>query len=506
MAYTQYYCGPGGASGNSGLTYALRKLTLSQVEAILVAATRATVNVAPGTYRETLTCAVSGPAPYVTGTVDVVAGSRVVTGHSTLWAANAQLNDYFQVLQFAHGTDGVTNGTSTFTSAAGNFQAGHVGMTIRIDTRVAGIIDTVTNATTITIKDTAGVAVSPSAGSGLTYDVGPSGPIKVASVDSDTQITLAANWDFPTLTGLAYQVWGHVEYVGDYLGNLTDGVGGVVRITGSDNDQAATRANCIIATSKNQRSFSGLQCDTTSAIVLSMLTSCSNWVISKSALAVFSSQAIVSSGTGTGVTVDACLVLGHPGNFPIQFINVAVLSNMGGMIQNCMVIGGLVGIETGRVGGITVRNCTFPAGRGNSGIIDIGNALTVGQAITVNNCVISYSSAAFVATVAGEIQEDYNSLSSVITNYTNTTTGAHTVTYPPLFDSRWFFQLLNAQNFAQVASPFDLSAASQLLNLTGRFPTLTDLRGTVKIGSNREYGALEYDSSLKVRSNMLPNG
>src|SRR3990167_11457332 len=47
-----------------------------------------------------------------------------------------------------------------------------------------------------------------------------------------------------------------IEYRGDYLGQNTDGVGGVVRVTGSDNDQTATRANCIAAgAARNYRTF-----------------------------------------------------------------------------------------------------------------------------------------------------------------------------------------------------------------------------------------------------------
>src|SRR3972149_365873 len=49
-----------------------------------------------------------------------------------------------------------------------------------------------------------------------------------------------------------------ITYIGDYSGANTDGIGGVVRITGSDNDQSATRAQCITAaTTKDYRTFQG---------------------------------------------------------------------------------------------------------------------------------------------------------------------------------------------------------------------------------------------------------
>lgn len=47
-------------------------------------------------------------------------------------------------------------------------------------------------------------------------------------------------------------------------------------------------------------------------------------------------------------------------------------------------------------------------------------------------------------------------------------------------------------------SPFDLSSYSQLINVAGTSPTTTDLRGKSVIGAQREWGALEYDSSLSI--------
>src|SRR3990172_1122802 len=63
-----------------------------------------------------------------------------------------------------------------------------------------------------------------------------------------------------------------ITYIGDYSGVNTDGVGGIVRITGSDNDQTATRANAILVNGFNYRTFSGLALDTTSEVGLSMIS------------------------------------------------------------------------------------------------------------------------------------------------------------------------------------------------------------------------------------------
>ena len=64
---TTRYVGPGGSDANSGLTWALRKLTLNGVEDTPVVAGD-TIYVGPGTYRETLTVDVSGTAGIPAGT------------------------------------------------------------------------------------------------------------------------------------------------------------------------------------------------------------------------------------------------------------------------------------------------------------------------------------------------------------------------------------------------------------------------------------------------------
>ena len=506
MTYTQRYVGSGGSDANDGSTVALRKLTLQAMENALSAATRYTVNVRQGTYRELLTLGVSGPTAYATGTISVTLGSKTVTGSGTAWLANAELNDWLQVQVLASGTDGVTSAVTatshTFTSAAGNFQAGHVGYSIRINTIGAYIITAVASATSITIAKPDNSSFLMVAGTGLTYNVGPESPYKVASVDSDTQITLAEAWGAPTFTGLAYQVWGHVEYVGDYTGVIFgDSFGAApVRITGSDNDQTATRASCITATTKLYRTFTGFALDfTTGGSMLNFGTSCTNIIVSKSTFqAMASANAYMAfSGTGIANSVLGCVFFTGRQQ-AVLFTNGATVNNVGGLIQNCAVFGFTsVMIDDVRVGGITVRNCVLN-GSGGAGNVRVATALAVGQTVTVNNCILANLSTALNATVAGEITEDYNTFFGNGTDRTNTLSGANSKTYAPLFDPRWAFQLMHAQAAAQLISPWDLASFSQLVNLAGILPTATDLRGQAILGAQREWGALEYNSALKI--------
>lgn len=358
---TTYYVGPGGSNANSGLTWALRKLTLNGVEGVPVAAGD-TVYVGPGTYRETLTVDVSG--------------------------------------------------------TAGN----------------------------------------------------------------------------------------PITYIGDYLGTNTDGVGGVVRITGSDNDQTATRANWITTgTARDYRTFRGFLFDSQTSLGInngSATINSDNWIIEQCVFYSANSGqwSIRFNGDGSNHLVQNCVFLDRTG---ILIENTVTVDNRGHIVQNCLFWSTDLGVRSSRVGGITVKNSTFFQVRGNAAV-QVNVALAAGQTITVNNCLFAHCGTALSATAVGEITEDYNNLWSNATARTNTNTGANSVAYPPLFDPRVWFQLMYAQNpYAQVISPFDLASFSQLVNLAGTSPTTTDLRGTAVQGAQREWGALEYDSRLKARGNML---
>lgn len=314
---TVRFVGKGGSDASNGLTWATRKLTLNGAEDTPVVAGDV-VYVGAGTYRELLTVDVSGGNVYSTGTVSVINGSAVVTGLGTSFLANVAANYIFHSTVLARGTDGVTVGLTatshTFTSAAGNFQTGHVGHTIRINTIGAFIITAVASLTSITVAKPDNSSFLMGAGITLTYDVGPESPYDILSVDSDTQITLAKAWSGASFTGLAYLTYNPIHYIGDYRGTNTDGVGGVVRVTGSDNDQAATRANCIAATSKSYRIFQGFQFDTATSILISS-TSSTNWVV----------QLCVFQGANSGA----------------QAIDFAGASQASNVVQLCIFWGGL---------------------------------------------------------------------------------------------------------------------------------------------------------------------
>lgn len=295
-----------------------------------------------------------------------------------------------------------------------------------------------------------------------------------------------------------------ITYIGDYTGVNTDGIGGVVRITGSNNDQTAARANCITASTQNYRTFTGFSLDTTSSYLISATGGPTNWIIDKNYLASNPVTPILIDGAGQSTnTIQNCVFLASKDR-SLRFNHSALVDNTSHLVQNCLFVGAgsVVGISSDKIGGITVKNCTF-LGQG-TGAVRVVTAITVGQTITVNNCIFVGCQTALQGTVAGEVVENYNTFYANATDRTNTNTGANSVTYPPLFDARWAFQLLYAQNpYAQVISLFDLASFSQLVNLAGTSPTTTDLRGQAILGAQREWGALEYNSVLKKMGQIL---
>ena len=291
-----------------------------------------------------------------------------------------------------------------------------------------------------------------------------------------------------------------ITYIGDYTGAATDGVGGVVRITGSDNDQTAARAYCITGDAKNYRTFRGFAMDTTTgaAVTSGGANPGTNWIIEQCGFQnVVGNGVYVNGASQVAYTIRNCW-FGPAKNTGggVAFNHSALVDNCGHVVENCVVIGGrdAACIASIRIGGITVRNCSLIGGQWG-----VRNAvtLTAGQTVVVNNCIISGANVGVLAGALGDLVENYNSFVGNGTDRTNTNTGANSNTYPPLFDTRWFFEAVNG---GDMVTPWDLASYSQLVNVAGTSPTTTDMRGTSVIGAQREWGALEYDPNLKIEA------
>lgn len=285
-----------------------------------------------------------------------------------------------------------------------------------------------------------------------------------------------------------------VEFIADVDGSHTDGVGGVVRITGSDNDTTATRANCITATSKNYRTFTGFAFDICTSHLVTMITACGNWVIQDCYFAGLTAgvNAINMAGTGTTNTIRRCSFVGSK-NMGIAITHSAVVDTSAHLIENCKFISCVASsVRITRVGGIAVKNCTFVGG---AVPIRVDTALTAGQTTTVNNCIIAWATTNGLQAVTApgtneEITENYNSFWGNIADRANVTTGANSNVFPPLFNP----QLLLSGLALPKLPMFGLSEWSALRAIAGTSMSADDMNGITRpaTDSKKSWGALQH--------------
>lgn len=291
-----------------------------------------------------------------------------------------------------------------------------------------------------------------------------------------------------------------ISYVGDYDGSHTDGVGGVVRITGMNApDQAwGARNYCIDLGARSYRTFRGFTLDgTASALVISVTPESDVTVDECYLLTPCNTIGVYVAGANQlRWAITNCHFCSASGGGCVYFYHSADVSNAGHVVQNCTFQGSRdsYGVQTANVGGITVTNCTaFETNYGYR----VSAALAAGQTMAVNNCIVFGCQYGMMATVAGELVEDYNSISNCIVARSNVNVGANSNAYPFLPDSRWFHEATTGGRFI---TPFDMASYCALVEVADNAPTATDMRGTAVQGSEREIGALEYDSTLLIES------
>lgn len=298
-----------------------------------------------------------------------------------------------------------------------------------------------------------------------------------------------------------------ITYIGDYTGANTDGVGGVVRITGSDNDTSATRAQCInAAAARNYRTLRGFTMDMTTGALVNWADG-SNLTIDECyfhrPLVVATQCLYIQGANQANHTISNCvfdLPATNTGGCGAVFLShSSALDAVGHNITNCVFHGGRDVFLVYRLGGVTVKNSTFIRGGVNIclGLVVIPSA---GQTMSVRNCQFMgiYGVAMYEAADVGDwIVEDYNSFAGCATDRSNVAVGANSITTPFLPDTRWFHEATNGGRFV---TPFDMASYCELVEVTDSSATSTDMRGSSMVGSEREIGALEYDATLLVES------
>lgn len=291
-----------------------------------------------------------------------------------------------------------------------------------------------------------------------------------------------------------------ITYIGDVTGEHTDGIGGVVRITGSDNDQTATRASCITGTTCSYRTFRGFAFDScTSHLLSGGADSRENWIIEdcnfQTAANVIGGIAALGASQSTW-TVRRCAFIMRNASYGVLFSHGAAVDNAAHVVENCTFVVGS-GVRSVRVGGFTVRNCVF-IDCTTAGVI-VGTALTVGQVITVNGCIIAFGSTGLSATALGEIVEDYNCISGNATARTNVAVGANSNSFVPLFDLGILHSGAGQVSGFKLPKPQlgALSAWSQIRAIAdGGTNAALDITGLTRpvTDGKRSWGAVQYQN------------
>lgn len=281
-----------------------------------------------------------------------------------------------------------------------------------------------------------------------------------------------------------------ITYIGDITGEHTDGVGGIARITGSDNDQTATRAQGILSYGRNFRTFRGFLVDLTTNCGIHLGSSSNQIAEDCAVINTVHGIGLDSDWGGSGNTIRRCLILGVSYH-GINHYNAALsAADPGHLVQNCMIIGG--------------GNWCSAVNNVNMGGVDVNNSLLMGHyrgvycaqtgiaASNINNCIIINCGEALASQAAGDIVEDYNALWGNTTNRVNTGTGGNSNTYPPLFNPSL---LLDGFRFPWQFG--ELSKWSQVARIAGTGEASDDLFGLTRpaTSAKKSWGAVQYVSS-----------
>lgn len=240
-----------------------------------------------------------------------------------------------------------------------------------------------------------------------------------------------------------------ITYIADVSGEHTDGVGGIVRITGSDDDSDPEndRIWCIVNYTRSQRTFRGFYFDEIEAHASvnggyihcgSAGGSYNNIIIED---CVFGSTTDIlgarryacirldNRGTVSNITIRNCIAL--PGNhkFVVCDQDDTDTNFSGSVIENCIIHGTTwIGVHLDHTYGWTIRHCTF---REQQTAIEVSNVTSPNQNYVYDCHFYNCSEGMVETSAANTITEDYNTFCAV---HTTIKEGANS-------ETSWLFDL-----------------------------------------------------------------
>lgn len=269
-----------------------------------------------------------------------------------------------------------------------------------------------------------------------------------------------------------------ITYIADVTGENTDDVGGIIRITGSNNDTTITRNYGIDCTTKTYRTFRGFRFDLCGLRAFNGI-SADNCIIEDFIIDAMAEDGIyLATSMQNFIMRRGHIIVNDIYNFGIYMTHISALNNQGVLIENITIHGGCSNIATAFVGGITVKNCTLMAG--NYGVQVVG-ALAAGQTVDVYNSNILGHYRGVSGTVLGEIIEDYNTFFENNADRENTATGSNSVTYAPLFSPSIFWDgikypwtLFELTEWSQISRRYDAYDDVGIMGIYTGVSTLMD--------------------------------
>jgi len=293
---------------------------------------------------------------------------------------------------------------------------------------------------------------------------------------------------------------GTIHFQGDPTGALTDGIGGVCRITGMalDDDTTPTRDYCIYASSKTYREFSYLQLDGAASFSLYFANSPDGINIHD---CIFDKHYDAGGGaqghiriwlaSGNSFNIERCAFM----NVMSRAISILGSSANGGgtrTITNCCFDSGGTAVDDWAAvyvsysGDVYVRNCTILGG--GCGIYSTYNTAT--YPVYVYNCLIRHNWWGMFVDTSGAITEDYNSLTYNNTARVGVTAGTNSNAWFWFPKMPLLYQGIKLGSFPR----FKPSDDSQLLAKTddGSAPS-DDFFGITRptVNGKRSWGAIQ---------------
>jgi hypothetical protein len=279
-----------------------------------------------------------------------------------------------------------------------------------------------------------------------------------------------------------------ITYIGDVTGENTDGVGGVVRITGSDNDTTTTRNNCI-SSGQDYRTFRGFAMDLTSAPIISFDTSGDNNIIEDCSFqhcTDANGMIYINGANQEDNIIRQCIF--RDGAYGIRFRHTSTVASTNQLIENCIFMfleDDCILVDD--IDDITIKNCLFN-GIGDDAV-DVLDS-TGNTQVTINNCILmGCNGSALEGVATTDIIEDYNTFYNNNADRTNTNTGANSQTYPPLF--------LPPILFDGIKMPWDtfaLSEWSAVNAIAGTGESTDDLYGITRptTSAKKSWGPIQF--------------